>query len=329
MATTPQTNVSLEDIAAILRDQDDIVICGHVSPDGDCIGGQLALWHALRLLGKRTTCVLVRPEPLGAALEFLPGSDAMVPAADYEGPCKTFVGVDVPNRDRIGAAACALLDKAEVSITIDHHASETRMCDYAYIDPDAAAASMLVWEVVKMLVAAPGEDSALCAYTGLLTDTGGFRFQNSDARAFHAAAEFVSYGVDPSYVAMNVYQNRSVPSLQLEAVTIGRLQVFCNGKAAISWVTEDDVRKAGASKADMEPLVDVVRSVQGILVACFMREQDGKARGNLRAKDDTDVSGIARKLGGGGHKAAAGFTLEMSLDDAIAVISEEIEGLLK
>lgn len=328
MAVTPQTNASLAQIANVISASDDFVICGHVSPDGDCLGCQLTLWHALRVLGKRATCVLVKDEPVGAALAFLPGIEEMIPASEFKGVCKTFVGVDVPTRERIGDVACVILDSADTSITIDHHASDTTMCDYVHVDPDAASASILVWEVVKLLLQTPPLESAVCAYTGLVTDTGGFRFQNSDARAFNMASEFVAYGVDPAFVATNAFQNRTLASLKLESAVIERLEIICEGKASISWVREDDLKRVGATKADVEPLIDTVRAVQGTRVACMLREQDGEIRGNLRSKDDTDVSALARQLGGGGHKAAAGFNLEMPLVDAVEFMKGKLAGLV-
>ena len=327
MTVTPQTNSSLAQIADVIRRSDDFVICGHVSPDGDCLGCQLALWHALRALGKRAMCVLVKDEPVGATLSFLPGIDEMVAASAYEGPCKTFIAVDVPMRERIGEAACAILDRAETSITVDHHVSDTTMCDYVHVDPDAASASMLVWEIVKMLVDEPPIECAVCAYAGLVTDTGGFRFQNSDSRAFNMASELVAFGVNPAYVATNAFQNRTIASLKLEALAIERLEVLCNGRVSLSWIVEDDLKRVNASKTDVEPLIDTVRAVQGTLVACMLREQDGKVRGNLRSKDDTDVSVLARELGGGGHKAAAGFNLDMPFENALAFMKGKLAGL--
>ena len=328
MTATPQTNTTLSEIADIIRNGDDFVICGHVSPDGDCLGCQLSLAHALWQLGKKATCVLVRDEFVGTALAFMPGMDNMVAAANYDGPCKIFIAVDVPTRERIGSAACRILDRAETSITIDHHASDTTMCDYVYVDPDYAAASIPVWDVVKKIVDKPPLESATCAYVGLLTDTGAFRFQNSDAVAFDTAAELISYGVDPSYVASNVYQNRSIASLKLESLIIDRLQIICDGQAALSWINNSDRERVGALKTDVEPLIDTVRSVAGVRVACMLREQDGVVRGNLRARDDSDVSALARKLGGGGHKAAAGFNLNMPIDDAVQFMSKELTDFL-
>ena len=327
MTTTPQTNTNLNEIAEVIRAHDDFVLCGHVSPDGDCFGCQMTLYHALRLMGKRCVCVLVRNEPVPASLSFMPGMEDMVVAAEYDGPCEVFMGLDVPNRERIGDAA-ALLDRSETSITIDHHASETTMCEYVYVDPDSASASMIVWQLVKMLVSEPPVECAICAYTGLITDTGGFRFQNSDTNAFKVAAELVSYDINPAGIAAQAFQNRSIPSLKLESLAIERMSLVADGQAAISWISLADLEEHQATKADTEPLIDMVRSVAGVRVACMLREQEGSIRGSLRSKDDTDVSALARKLNGGGHRAAAGFTLFSSLDEAKDIMRAKLADLV-
>lgn len=328
MTITPQTNATLADIAQVILDNDDFVLCGHVSPDGDCLGCQLALWYALKALGKRAACVLVRDEPIEAGLQFMPGIGEMVPADRYSGPCEVFVGLDVPTRERIGAAT-TLLDKSKTSITVDHHAADSTMCDHVHVDPDCASASMLVWDLVKLLMDEPPHESALCAYVGLLTDTGGFRFQNSDARAFEVASELVEIGVDAAEVAVWVFQSRPLASLKLEGLTIERVILLAGGAAAISYVTQDDFERLGATKADAEPLVDCVRSIAGTRIACMLREQESNVRGSLRSKDETDVSLLAREFGGGGHKAAAGFTLNMPISQALEHVSGKIVDLLK
>ena len=239
-----------------------------------------------------------------------------------------FIGVDVPSRARVEDDACALLDRCKVSLTIDHHASDTTMCDYVYVDPDAASASMLAWEVAKSLVGNPPQASALCAYTGLITDTGGFRFQNCDARAFLFASDLVAYGVDPAYAATCAFQNRTVASLRLEELIIRRMETEERGQVVISWLKREDMEKLKAVKSDTEQLIDTLRSLHGVRVACMLREQDGKIRGSLRSKDETDVSALARKLNGGGHKAAAGFTLDMDLEGAVELMKREIHILL-
>lgn len=328
MTVTPQTNTTLREIAELISERDDFVLCGHVSPDGDCLGSQLSLWHALRALGKNVTCVLVKDDPVPADVLFLPGIEKMVPATLFEGTAQTFIGLDVPTRERVGEAACAILDACSCSITIDHHAVPERMCDYAYVDPDSASASIMVWEIVKMLCDVPPAESALCAYTGLVTDTGGFRYQNSDSCAFATAAELVGFGVDPAYVAARVFQCRSWASLKLESLVLERMALNEDMTRVVSWVSESDMKSLDAHKDDTEELVVALRSLAGIRVACMLREQDGVVRGSLRAKDDTDVATLARKLGGGGHRAAAGFTLECDLESAVALLESEIDALI-
>ena len=329
MTTTPQTNTDLREIAGILRDRDNFVICGHVSPDGDCIGSQLALWYVLRAIGKTATCILVKDEGIPGTLDFLPGSCEMVPACRFNGPADVFVGVDVPTRERIGEDACAILDACTTSITVDHHACATTMCEFVYVDPDSASASILIWELAKMLVGTPTADCAMCAYTGLITDTGGFRFQNTDPRAFAVASDLVAHGVDPSHAATCAFQSRSMASLRLEELAIKRMKLASEGRVAISWVTLSDLDQFGASKSDAEPIIDVLRSLSGIRVACMLREQDGVIRGNLRSKDTTDVSVLAIELGGGGHKAAAGFTLDTDLETAITLLEQKLCALVE
>ena len=248
MTVTPQTNCTLEQLADALRPLDDFVICGHVSPDGDCLGSQLGLAAALRQLGKRVTCVLVKDEPIEEnLLQLLPGAADMVPACEYDGPVGAFVGVDVPTRERIGQAACGILDRAQASFTIDHHAVDERMCEMAYVDPDAASTTLLIWELSGMLGVSRSGDLVTCCYTGLVTDTGRFQYQKSDA----------------------------------------------------------------------EPVINALRSIAGVNVACMLRQHEDCIRGSLRAKDDTDVSAIARSFGGGGHVAAAGFTMHGSMQEAV------------
>lgn len=320
MAVTPQTNTDLAEIARFLLCHDDFVVCGHVSPDGDCIGSQLGLSAALRAAGKRVACVLARDDGFEKPFAFLPGAEGLVPAVRYEGPCRTFVAVDVPTRERIGAAA-ALLDQSEASLTIDHHAVDSTMSDLVYVDPDAAAAALLVWQVADFLGVDRRGDVAQCCYTGVVTDTGRFQYQNTDAFALSSAAEMVEAGADVSLVAREVFQSRSIPSLRLEGRAVERMRFGLGGGLVMSWVVPEDFDELGATRPDAEQLVDTLRSIAGVRVACILREQDGEVRGSLRAKDSSNVAEVAKSLGGGGHVAAAGFTLHgCSIEEACALV---------
>ena len=323
MAQTPQSNCTLEQMAALLADCDDFVICGHVSPDGDCLGSQLALMCALRRLGKRANVVLVKEDAVdGNLCATLPFVDELVPASQYAGACKTFVGVDVPTRERIGEAACGLLDASEVSFTIDHHAVDTTMCEHVYVDPDAASTTLLIWELASYLGVSREGEFATCCYTGLVTDTGRFQFQNTDERAFCFAAEMVACGAKPAEISRQIFQNRTLASVKLEGVAISRMELDLESGVAITRLGLSDFEACCAVKSDAEPIIDVLRSVAGVRAACVLREQEDCIRGSLRAKDETDVSAVAREFGGGGHVAAAGFTLHCGMEEAFNKVKD-------
>lgn len=324
MAVTPQTNTTLAAIACALRERDHFVICGHVSPDGDCLGSQLALAAALRQAGKQCACVLARDEEPPRDLAFLPGFDGLVPAARYEGPCEVFVAVDVPTTERVGDAA-RLQAAADLTVTVDHHAVPEAMSVLSYTDPDVASTTMLVWELAAVLGAERDRIVATCCYTGLMTDTGRFQYQNADAAAFAAAAEMVASGAEPAVISRRIYQSRSLASVQLEGRNVDHMALSAGGSAALSWLSQADFEACGACKADAEPMVDVLRAIDGVEVACMLREQpDGEIRGSLRAKGDADVAAIARAFGGGGHTAAAGFTFAGTLVQAVDALAERL-----
>lgn len=329
MSVTPQTNITLAELAVFLRDHDDFCICGHVSPDGDCLGSQLSLAHALRSLGKRVVCVLARDEALDAGAASLPGARDLVWAGLVERAPQCFVAVDVPTRERLGDAA-RLLDESAASATVDHHAVDDRMTDICYTDPDSASTSLLVWELIGYLGVEPSSDMATCAFAGLMTDTGRFQYQNADARAFSLGAEMVSRGAEPAHIGSAFYQNRTLASVKLEAAAISHLRLIAGGSAALSYVSADDMAACGAVKADAEPLVDILRSIAGVRVVCMLREQPDGVRGSLRAKDDTDVSALARRFGGGGHRAAAGFSVkDASVLEAVELLAEKVADLVE
>lgn len=324
MAVTPQTNTTLEAIAQALLEHDNYVICGHVSPDGDCLGSQLALAAALRQCGKQVACVLARNEPIDGTLAFLPGADSLVPAAHYDGPCDGFVAVDVPTPERLGDGA-ALQARASFTVTVDHHAVPKAMSRLSYTDPDAASTTMLIWELAAALGAERDRIVATCCYTGLMTDTGRFQYQNADAAAFAAAAEMVAAGAEPAAISRHIYQSRSLASILLEGRNVDHMALAADGTAALSWLSLADFAECGACKADAEPMVDVLRAIDGVEVACMLREQSGgEIRGSLRAKGDADVAAIARAFGGGGHTAAAGFTFCGTLAEAVSALAERL-----
>ena len=322
-----RTNATPEQMAKALADCASFAICGHVNPDGDCLGSALALAHALRAMDKDVTVLLVEDSPLEPGLLFLPGIEDFVPAERYIGTPEAFVYVDVSVRQRIGVAA-AIADAAQHRFAIDHHAGTEDVAELNLIDPDAASCTMLVWDVVNALDVEISAETAMCAYAGLMTDTGRFQYQNTDERAFLHAAGMVAAGAQPAVAGREFFQNRSVASLRLEQRMVSRMEILMDGQVAFSYLSLDDFSECEAENSDAEALIDTLRSVRGVRAACILKERNGFVRGSLRAKDDdTDVAAMARVLGGGGHRAAAGFTLEVSLEEAIARVKDELSRL--
>ena len=287
MALSPYTNADLPAIAATLGEGTHFAICGHVNPDGDCLGSMLALGGALRGLGKQVDCLLVRmPRPRRAF------TSARLRDPQYAGSRLYGKGPYVHHGgcasldDRIGACA-PIRAAAPRTITLDHHEVTCGSSQLNYVDPDAPATCLIVWDLLKLLPAAAiTPDVALCAYTGLMTDTGRFQFQNTSAAAFHAAAEMVEAGVSPDVPAREVFQSRSVASMQLEGRLLERMELLCNGRFSFSYITRSDFAEFGAVKADAEPLIDTLRAMRGVQIACILKVQpDGVVRGSLRSED--------------------------------------------
>lgn len=326
MEIAPPTNTTLSHIADALLECESVCVCGHVNPDGDCIGSALALCDALASLGKRVTPLLASEDALHPSFAELPGIERCIPAARFEGAIDAFVSVDVSSDARIGQTAAALKARASRTIVIDHHEVDEVSCDLAYIVPSAPSTTMLVWDLVAAMGTASLEAVATCCFFGLMTDTGGFRHANASSDAFAYAAAMVRAGADPNRLSDAFFQRRSLASLELEARTIDRIELICDGRAALSFVTQADLDEVDGVKADCEPLIDILRSLDGVKVSCLLKCFGGDVRGSLRSKDGIDVNAIARELGGGGHLLASGFTLVgASLSDARERVTALIE----
>lgn len=298
-----------------LRRATSVVVCAHVRPDGDAMGSVLALTLALRENGVPAVPTLAHGSRVPSTYSFLPGYSLFVPVHDLEPP-QVFVALDSPNADRIGDAA-KLAKAAETVVVIDHHPDTVAFGDVLVHEPTAAATGQIVWNLVKEFENPPSADVAQCCYVGLLTDTGRFCYDNTTSDAFRAAAEMVDAGASPSETAVYVYQSRSAASLAIENRAMSRLTVANGGRVAYAWVNDADFEEIGALPEEAESLPDAVRVVEGVDVAILLRQAGGEVRGNLRSKTGFDVSAVAQHFGGGGHRAASGFTFSGTIDQLV------------
>ena len=306
-----------------LKTAHNICVCGHINPDGDCLGSVMGLTLGLRRLGLNVTPLLASAEK-PRMFDFLEGFDELVPAREFKTNPDVFVVVDVPDLKRLGDGA-AVLNRAGKVIRIDHHPAPEAISEITFEDTTAAAAGMLIWELLGQADVDRSGSIASWCYTALVTDTGRFQFQNADARALNAAAEMVTAGASPNEICTNVYQRKSLAALKFEALVAQRLLFACDGRVALSYITQQDYVDLDATTDDSDSLIDYIRQLDGIEVAIMLREQEDFVRGSIRSKGSKDVAAIAREMNGGGHRAAAGFTLYEDLEKAKQTVLRLVE----
>ncbi len=272
---------------------------------------------ALRAAGIAAVPTLADDREPPATYAFLPGHSLYVPAADLAAP-DVFVALDTPVPERLGVAQ-PLMEAADTVIVFDHHPDATPYGQHCVCDASMASTSQIVWRFLEPLDVAPTPDIALPLYVGLLTDTGRFSYDNTTPEALRAAAEMLESGVEPADAARLIYQERSEASLEIEARALTRLVTANNGRVAVTMLSDADFAETGALPEEAEMVVDAIRALGGVDVVVLLRQHGTEVRGNLRSKTGADVGRVARRFGGGGHHAAAGFTVEGSTVDAVLV----------
>lgn len=298
-----------------------IAISGHTSPDGDALGSTLGLGLSLaeRYPQKKIAMLLADDAPVPRIYRFMEGSSQLVHASSYTEDPDLFISVDVPVVDRLNNST-AVLERAKHVVCFDHHPAREEFAELSLRCTGAAACAMIIDDFLASCGIKAMDDVATVLLCGLVTDTGRFQYQNADAAAFHAASKLVAHGANPSKVALEVYQSQRVEYLHLESIVMGRIKTIANGRVAYSFAYASDLTDCGVTADECDGLVDVVRSVNGVEVCLFLKElEDGtKVRGNLRSKGPLDVSMIAEAFGGGGHAAAAGFTMNGTIFETLS-----------
>lgn len=319
----------LEAVSRLVEGASTIVVCAHTSPDGDALGSTLALVELIERAwpGREVRGLLADSDVVPRTYRFLPGSERLVCASAYAGDPDLFICVDLSQPGRLNEAR-PVLERSRAVAVIDHHPAPERFWDAGVVRPDAAATGVIIAEYARMVLGGLTPTMAQCLLCALVTDTGRFQYQNANGEAFEVASMLVDAGASPSEVALRVYQSDRLSYLHLSATVMGRIATFEQGRIAYSYATMADLDATGVPIDECDGLVDIVRRVDGCEVALFLKEvPGGKVRGNLRAKSDLDISVIAREMGGGGHPAAAGFTVDGDVDQALSKILPKLRAL--
>ena len=309
-ASGPASAGRIEEILEILRQGKRFLVCSHCRPDGDAIGSVLAMGMLLEQLDKQAD--LVMADRIPKIHRELPGAELIRTAQIVQGAY-----------DAVILLECDGLERTRVRnmerfflVNIDHHATGREYANLNWIDRGAASVGEMVHRLVKAAGAKVTPQMATCLYTTVLTDTGGFRYGSMQASTFGLARDLVTAGADPVHIAQNVYFSSSTSKLRLLGAALGNLKL--EGQLAWLWVTQQDMVRTCATEEDCEGIVNFALSASGVEAAVFLHEIPGQCvRLSLRSKGRVNVAAIAARLGGGGHKSAAGCTLEGALASAL------------
>jgi phosphoesterase RecJ-like protein len=324
--SSPQTTTSeLAAVADAIRGRERFLLTTHENPDGDALGSLLATKLALDQLGKDSVMVLYGDAPLPGEYQFMPLAELhrRWPADVSE---RALVAVDCANESRI--ADPDVLGRVPFSINIDHHHDNTRFGDVNLVVADASSTSEILRDLFDELGVELTPDIAEPLYIALVTDTGRFQYANTTPKALRLAADLVEAGADVHRIFQGVYESVQFAKLKLLARALDRAQVYEGGRIVVSYLLRTDFAEVGAAEPYSEGIIDYLRAVEGADMAVLIREPprtDGPTRRvSLRASiDELDVSAIARKSGGGGHRQAAGFSSEASIDEITEFVRRE------
>ncbi|HZP73369.1 MAG TPA: bifunctional oligoribonuclease/PAP phosphatase NrnA [Gaiellaceae bacterium] len=327
MTETTQTTELLAAVDA-LRTHDRFLVVTHENPDGDALGSLLATTLGLRAVGKDAVMYLAGEGPLPAEYGFLDLSELVreLPADVGE---RVLVAVDCASDRRIAPEPDAIARTASV-IDIDHHHDNTRFGDVNLIVADASSTAEIVRDVLRELDVELTPRIAEALYVALVTDTGRFQYTNTTPKALRLAAELVEAGADVHGIFRRVYETVQFAKLKLLARALERAQLYEGGRLVISYLLKSDFEEVGAEAPYSEGIIDHLRGVEGSDVVALIREPPGEEgptkRISLRSsQDEFDVSAIARKQNGGGHRQAAGFSSDDPIPEIVEFIRREFE----
>ena len=318
--TTTTPSPELRQIIEAIRANERFVIASHARPDGDSIGSELAAAYALRALGKQVTVVNADPAP-GPLMQF-PGVPDIQVIDRVDGNFDVAIVMECSDLARTGVAG---LDRFFV-INIDHHPDNTAYGRVNWFDATAAACGEMVFDLVRALGVPLMREIATHVYLAILTDTGSFHYSSISPRTFDICREALEAGVDPVRVARSVYDSNNMGRLKLLGAMLSDMQVDPTGRVAVLYFDDEIARAAGGTYEDTEGLVNLPLTVKDIEAVVFFKQVKGdEYRVSMRSKGDVDIGSIAKELGGGGHKNAAGCTVRGAVATLRKMFIEKIE----
>lgn len=316
--------LDMEKIANLIQKYQTFAVCGHVNPDGDCIGSCVAFCRALRLLGKQVQLLIDRAD---VARNLLPiWDDGFCTPIDHP---EVFVALDCADADRL-LCGREPLDCAPVTVCIDHHKTNTGFAQVNMIDPPAAATGELVFALAAEGLQLPvTQELAIPLYAAIASDTGSFRYSNTTPRTHRIAARLLETGMDFSGLMHQMFGTHSLQQLQAQAYAVERTTLHFDGKAAVMTMSHAYLEEHDMTFDDVDFLSALPRDIEGVEVGVYLKEKsDSEIKVSLRSNQWVDVAAVAASFGGGGHVRAAGATIVDTLEAAKAKILAALEEVL-
>ena len=315
-------NNSLQEIAQKLNEAKSILLFPHINIDGDALGSCAAICKTLRSNGKDAWILL--EDDIPANLRFLDKGYCTYDMDIIKNP-DICMCVDCGDLGRFPKRA-EKFNKGKTTICIDHHRTTVFFCQYNYVDSVEAATGQIAFDLIRLMGIKPDEEIGEAIFAAITTDTGDFQYSNTQKKSHLIAAELYDWGVDFNKVSVEIYENVRMEKIMLKNKAMETLKLVGNGLGAIMHITQEMLEETGAAMDESEGLAQDLRSIAGVEFSALIKESEpGVARVSLRAKRRGDVAKIAQRLGGGGHTKAAGCTINLPIEEAVAVVEEEIE----
>lgn len=312
--------LTLADLCAFLRERDNYLMLTHASPDGDTLGSAYALKLGLEKLGKKVQVICYDEIPKKYDYFIFDHDSTFVP--------ETVVAVDVADIKLLGAIHPQF--EGRIDLNIDHHVSNTRYAKRLYLDDSAAACAECVFEILDELGIEFDRDIANAIYTGISTDTGCFRYSNVTAKTHEIGAKLCAIGVDAADINRKMFETKSKSRMMLEMMVLSEAEFHFDDRCMLLTATSEVQQKTGCTASDLEGVASMSRSVEGVLAGVSIKQTDKNTyKISLRTYPPLDASEICKKLGGGGHKAAAGCTANGRLDEVKKQILKAVKEALE
>lgn len=316
--------MTLDEILEQIKNAESIVILTHETPDGDAIGSSLAMSLAIKDLGKNVDVII--PE-YPRTFAFLPDAENIRKESDIKN-YDLAISLDCATFKRL--AENEYFENAKTKIVIDHHGSNTMYGDLNFVNPVSPACCEILAEIFQYYNIEITKNIGTCILTGIITDTGGFKYSGVTAETFEFAAELLQKGINISDIYRKVLDTKTKANFELRKRALERTEFLEDGKVAFTYINNKDMEEVHAEPGDHEGLVELGRDVEGVEVSIFIRQEEEKIyKVSMRSNEYVNVSDVCIPLGGGGHPKAAGVKVEGTVEEVKNQLLSEIRKVLK